>query len=150
MLKNSIKAVALTGVCILLLVACEENVDNSETENVNSIIESLPQITETITTEVQEEIPDTDVSQGDGGGNEFKNESKNESMDAEITEIRILVDEDEYFYDNAPVELEEIVNIIQEIKGDVTVFITDNDATYKTYNKLIEELEAMEIDYSVD
>lgn len=97
-------------------------------------------------TDVPEETQaptNSDASEGKGGGNEFDNSDEKNNVET----ISILVSESEYIYENKPIELETFISIIKGFEGDVIVEITDNDATHKAYDNLIDELVELEVAY---
>lgn len=79
-------------------------------------------------------------SQVDGGGNKYKNKNSQDN-----TTISILVSEDDYYYENASIEFEDIIKMVKEFEGNLTVEISDDEATHKAYSRLIEKLEKLEI-----
>lgn len=87
------------------------------------------------------EVPESIAPQGDGGGNEYMNEGEA----TEIKTISILVSENYYFYENAPIEFDEIVSMIEQTDVELVVEVTDNKATHKAYDKLLDMLEELAI-----
>jgi len=80
------------------------------------------------------------AEEGEGGGNKY------DSKDLEGRDIiSILVNEDEYFYKNKEIEYEDIIDMVKDSKDEVAVEISDKDATRKAYEKLVDELEELEI-----
>lgn len=128
---------------VLVFTGCKK--DNAENTQLDTIIEVSSNAEEQITDDVQAtETPnETTAPEGDGGGNEFINEGET----VEVMTIAILVSNDEYFFENAPITLEEIVSMLEGIEGGLVVEITDNNATYKAYDKLVDKLIDLEITY---
>ena len=148
------KLTASILICLLgtlLLVGCKKdskdefpNVVNmgmvtdeiqKESDDKNDDISTEGQQTEQIT---EEQKPSE--AEEDGGGNEFSSEKKEE-----VIKISVLVNKEEYFCDNTPMELEEIISKVKEVKGSLIVEVNDNNATLKAYNKLLDKLEELEI-----
>ena len=71
----------------------------------------------------------------------------NEGESVEIKTIAILVSKDEYFFENAPITLEEIESMLEGAEGELVVDITDNNATHKAYDKLVDKLTDLEITF---
>ena len=78
----------------------------------------------------------------DGGGNAY-----NSSDEEENYEFDILVDKDEYIYNNKPIDLDDLISAIDERKGEKIVFITGKEATLNAYNALINKLTEKEIPF---
>lgn len=78
----------------------------------------------------------------DGGGNEFNNPSE-----VSIAKVEVLVSEDTYYYMNAPLGLDELIDKSDQLKGEKIFFISDNNATHKAYQSLINKLIELEIEY---
>lgn len=141
MMRKLLIVAVIVTLSMFTLVGC--NKDKDDNTNVkadvvvdeDSIQEEVVQNTETT------ETTETTAPQGDGGGNEYVNEGET----VEVKTISILVSEDDYFYENAPIEFDEIIVMLEQTDGEVVVEITDNKATHKAYNKLIERLEELEI-----
>lgn len=58
-----------------------------------------------------------------------------------------MVSKDEYFFENAPITLEEIESMLEGAEGELVVDITDNNATHKAYDKLVDKLTDLEITF---
>ena len=59
----------------------------------------------------------------------------------------ITVAENDYFYDNNRMALEDIEKMLKESEGEKIVEIKEDKASIKAYNKLVELLEGLEVDY---
>ncbi|MBQ2980947.1 MAG: hypothetical protein IJD58_02355 [Lachnospiraceae bacterium] len=59
----------------------------------------------------------------------------------------ITVAENDYFYDNNRMALEDIEKMLKESKGEKIVEIKEDKASIKAYNKLVELLEGLKVDY---
>lgn len=92
---------------------------------------------EQITDEVVEENPEP-VQTEPGDNNE-------DSEEGTILEVSVV--KSEYFYQNKSIELSAFVEIVKGVDGKLVVEITDDNAALRAYNKLIDELEAMDVLY---
>ena len=85
---------------------------------------------------------------------------ENDTIDEEITAqndnaidanmgavIKVSVVGNEYFYENERISLEEFINKVGEIDGDVVVEVKDDNASLKAYNSIINELKGKNINY---
>lgn len=109
---------------------------------------SQPEATETKPQEAEqveeaEETAEETAEEGNGGGNAHVSETQEE----EGNYISILVSEDNYYYENEVVELDEIIAVLSVADEDVIVKITDNEATHRVYSELLEELDGLGITY---
>ena len=59
----------------------------------------------------------------------------------------MTVHEKEYIYENTTMSLDDLINKLMNIEGDIIVEIKDENATLKAYNKLIDALEDKKIEY---
>lgn len=131
-----IMTIASLGMTVLL--GCEKENEEGIDAKVNIVLdESMIRVEEVHNTE----IPECSAPQGDGGGNKYVNEG--EAVD--VKTISILVSENEYFCENAPIEFEEILILLEQMDEEVVVEVTDNKATYKAYDKLLDKLEELEV-----
>lgn len=139
--SDIIKNTQLRKVFILLLVVIMNLVVlsgcNKEKNIPDKTNETVIEDDENSKTQVADERT---KSQGDGGGNKYKNENSQDN-----TTISILVSEDDYFYENASIEFEDIIKMVKEFEGNLTVEISDDEATHKAYSRLIEKLEELEV-----
>lgn len=87
-----------------------------------------------VTEEPKEELPE------DAGGEENVKEEEEE-----VNRIAILVSGSEYFYENAPITLDETVSMIDSYSGELVVEVTDNNATYRAYHNLLGELDELRV-----
>lgn len=90
---------------------------------------------------VESDIADTNKAESD------EQENKNIPDDKDSNIIEVSVVEDEYFYENKRMEIDELLESINTIGKDVVVRVTDDNATLKAYNKLLEKLEEASIPY---
>lgn len=98
---------------------------------------------------------------GSGEGNGTSGNDSTEIMSTEIetkmqeeTEgdsqkdtICITVVENDYFYDNNRIEIDELLEILQSKKADFVVEINEDKASLKVYNKLLDALDELDIIY---
>ena len=59
----------------------------------------------------------------------------------------ITVSENDYFYDNNRMELDDIEKMLKETSGEKIVEIKEDKASIKAYNKLVDLLEELDVDY---
>ncbi len=86
---------------------------------------------------------------GDGDGDASEKE-KQEQVDKEYYEgaiFPVTVMENEYFYNNNRIALEEFLALLAEVEEEVVVEINDDNASLKAYNRLVDELKKQKISY---
>ena len=128
----------LVAMCFsLMLSSCgcsKENQDSVDTTAYDDSEEIIPEDT-------QDEESNQEGNT-DGGGNENNSETGKQKV-----EISILVDEDTYIYENAPVTLNYIINEVEALDEEVTVVITEHNATKNAFEELTDSLEENDINY---
>ena len=94
-------------------------------------------------TMLQEDLREIDEPSGDdeGGGNPNVNDSEI------VYEFEILVSEKEYYYQNAPIKLDDFISLIEKTDSKVIVYISDNNASRKIYKNLTDKLKEKEIQF---
>lgn len=113
--------------------------------------------------------PGGEGSDGDGSGvsktsmivDAEEKESSEETLETNTAEIETPVDkgdkaltiavsvvESSYFYQNKKITLDDFLAEMKEFDEDVIVEITDDNASLKAYNKLIDALEEIAITYT--
>lgn len=142
-MRKNMTVISIVMLSVLALTGCKK--DNTENTQLDTRVEVNADAEEQISDAVQmTETPvETTAPEGNGGGNEFTNEGET----VEVKTIAILVNKDEYFFENAPITLEEIVSMLEGVEGELVVEITDNNATYKAYDNLIDKLTDLEITF---
>ena len=142
-MRKIMTVISIVMLSTLVLVGCKK--DNAEETQSDTRTEVSANAEEKVSDVVQNtETPvETTALEGDGGGNEFVNEGET----VEVKTIAILVSKNEYFYENAPITLEEIVSMLEDVEGELVVEITDNNATHKAYDKLVDKLTDLEITF---
>lgn len=136
-------AILIVMICATVLIGCKKDGENdakidstTETEvDVEEQVSDVQQATETVN--------DTEAPKGDGGGNKFIHDGE----PVEVKTVDVLVSKNEYFYENTPITLEELVSMLEEVEDQLVVEIADNNATHKAYNKLIDKLTELEITF---
>lgn len=88
-----------------------------------------------VTEVVEEVIPTTEPSE----------ESSEKQDDEEILAINVVGND--YFYNNERITLEDIIVIVKDVEGKLVVEVKDDNASLKAYNNLLDELDAINIDY---
>ena len=141
MMRKLLIVAVIVSLSLFTLVGCNKDKDDNTNVKTDIVVDEDSIQAEMVQNTETTETAETTAPQGDGGGNEYVNEG--EAL--EVKTISILVSEDDYFYENAPIEFDEIVVMLEQTDGKVVVEITDNKATHKAYNKLIERLEELEI-----
>ncbi len=91
---------------------------------------------------------------GNGNGTGQETVAAGEDVSGSETEDKyngavyaITVAENDYFYDNNRMALEDIEKMLKESEGEKIVEIKEDKASIKAYNKLVELLEGLEVDY---
>ena len=115
-----------------------------EKETVNSNLKQTQAITESSN--------DRQVTAGVTEDNEIETQTIEsgimESTEEPVVVIEITISEDKYIYENHSIELDALVKEITTIEGKVIINITDENATQKAYQELINELDKIHIEYS--
>lgn len=75
-------------------------------------------------------------------------DGKTDSEKDTIIVIEVSVVKRDYFYENRRVELDDLMEIINAIEGIVVVEVTDDNAALKPYNKLLDSLNELDIQYT--
>lgn len=142
-MRKIIVVMAIVVLSTLALVGCkkekEEDVNSDTMIEVSASMEIQDDTVEN-STETSDEIT---APEGEGGGNEFLNDGET----VKVKTVAILVSKDEYFYENAPITLEEIASMLEDVEGELVVEITDNNATHKAYDKLVDKLTELEVTF---
>ena len=142
-MRKVIVVMALVVLSALTLVGCKKNKEeDGKTDTMTEVSDSMEKQDDTVVTSTEASV-ETTAPEGEGGGNEFVNEGES----VEIKTIAILVSKDEYFFENAPITLEEIESMLEGAEGELVVDITDNNATHKAYDKLVDKLTDLEITF---
>lgn len=91
---------------------------------------------------------------GNGNGTGQETVAAGEDVSGSETEDKyngavyaITVSENDYFYDNNRMALEDIEKMLKESEGEKIVEIKEDKASIKAYNKLVELLEGLKVDY---
>lgn len=125
----------LLSLSIFNLTACtdeDSEKDKNATTEKNSISSDINEISS---------ISESTAIEGEGGGNENKNNEETEK----IKTISITVSENKYFYDNKSIEFEYILDMLKESDKNTIIEVTENNATHKAYDKLIEKIKELEL-----
>lgn len=142
-MRKIIGVMAIVVLSTLALVGCkkekEEDVNSDTMTEVSASMEIQDDTVEN-STETSDGIT---APEGEGGGNEFLNDGET----VKVKTVAILVSKDEYFYENAPITLEEIASMLEDVEGELVVEITDNNATHKAYDKLVDKLTELEVTF---
>ena len=73
-------------------------------------------------------------------------QSENILNDRKIISISVV--DNDYSYENKRIALEELTRILAEIEPDFVVEITDDNASLKAYNRLLDALDSLSIPYT--
>lgn len=90
---------------------------------------------------------------GDGGNSdviEDNQDSQNadkEDEEENTTVLKVTVSGSDYYYDNEKISFDNLVSEIESKDGTIIVEITDEDAGRNAYQKLIDKLDELYIDY---
>ena len=142
-MRKIIVVMAIVALSALALVGCKkEKEEDVKSETVTEVSASMEIQDDTVenSTEISDE---TTAPEGEGGGNEFLNDGET----VKVKTVAILVSKDEYFYENAPITLEGIAFMLEDVEGELVVEITDNNATHKAYDKLVDKLTELEVTF---
>lgn len=142
-MRKIIVVMAIVALSALALVGCKkEKEEDVKSETMTEVSASMEIQDDTVenSTEISDE---TTAPEGEGGGNEFLNDGET----VKVKTVAILVSKDEYFYENAPITLEEITSMLEDVEGELVVEITDNNATHKAYDKLVDKLTELEVTF---
>lgn len=137
-MRKIIVVVLIVVLSTLAVVGCKKEED-VKSDTMTEVSASMEKQEETI-----EQSTETTTPEGEGGGNEFFNDGEG----VKAKKIAVLVSKDEYFYENSPITLEEIVSMLEGTESELVVEITDNNATHKAYDKLVDKLTELEISFT--
>lgn len=126
------------------VMGCGSKEDLSETSSISEqrIITQEQVDTSNDDGKSRESINQEDNTEDEGGGNSYDIDRK----DA-IYRFDVLVIENEYYYQNRQIIIDELIALIKEVSGEKIVVISDNNASKKAFNKLIERLKKEDIPY---
>ena len=157
--KKQIRTYAIVAMLFISVMnsggcGCGKDETPSETRTIPVVDDTKKvkdeEVTEVIETEKEQEeresikeINPSEDPRGDEGGNQHSNHSQ-----AEVLEINVIVSEEEYYYDNAPIPLEKLEKIIEEVNGDKIVVISNNNASQSAYKKLTDTLDKNRVPYT--
>ncbi len=154
------KQVKMLSIILVLLISvvnsggcgCGKDETPSETRTMPVVEErvKVDDVVETSEEEQKQEEPEStnetnpsEDPRGDEGGNQYSNDSQEK-----VFEINVLVSENEYYYDNAPITLEELEKVINEVEGEKIVMISNNNASQSAYKKLTDSLDKNGVPYA--
>ena len=138
-------AVILYISIIMMGCGCSKPEPNKQIIVKNDTENNTEQTQEQKESEVSEELVTESTEQeteAEGGGNPNKSNS-----DRIVVKYDVLVNGSEYFYNNEPVSLDDLMEIIEETENDKIVFVSENNASQNAYGNLIKKLEENEIPY---
>lgn len=140
MLKNKWRYVMAVSAALFLISGCASKTTDESSQDVNTTTKTVQTTDETMS---QEDLREIDEPSGDdeGGGNPNVNDSEI------VYEFEILVSEKEYYYQNAPIKLDDFISLIEKTDGKVIVYISDNNASRKIYKNLTDKLKEKEIQF---
>lgn len=104
-------------------------------------VKNLSNVTIVEETEHAEEIetePETST--------EATEKNKTEKKDKTILEVTVV--KKEYLYKNKRIELDDLIEVLTNMDGEVVVMITDDNASLRAYKKLTNKLDELSIPYS--
>ena len=138
--KKFIIKIVVAICCSMLFSSCGCSKENRDSSDTPSYVETEENTSENVPQETNQETEAEGNT--DGGGNE-----NNAATGKQKVEISILVDEDTYIYENAPVTLKDIINEVEGLDEEVTVVITEHNATKNAFEELTDAFEENEINY---
>lgn len=142
-MRKIIVVMTIVVLSALALVGCKkEKEEDVKSDTMTEVSASMEKQDDTVENSTETSI-ETTAPEGEGGGSEFLDDGET----AKLKTVTILVSKDEYFYENAPITLEEFVSMLEEVEGELVVEITDNNATHKAYDKLVDKLTELEVTF---
>ena len=138
-MKSKINSIICLNICLAMMCICVSSCGNMKDNIVIKKIESLSKMKDKETSKDETEQYVTT----DGGGDEGKNISTIKTYEIDIT-----VSGNDYLLGDECVTIEEIIGGIVGVDGEVSVTITDKEASYNAYKRLIKELDENQIEYS--
>lgn len=79
---------------------------------------------------------------------EKEENNEEDNRENEEKNIKISVVENEYFYENERISLEDFISTIEGLEGNINVEVKDDNASLNAYKKLIKGLEDLKITYT--
>lgn len=76
-----------------------------------------------------------------------QNSEKEDDKKENATVLKVTVSGSDYYYDNEKISFDDLIKEIESEEGDIIVEITDEDAGRNAYQKLIDKLDDLYIDY---
>ena len=76
-----------------------------------------------------------------------QNLEKEDDEKENTTVLKVTVSGSDYYYDNEKISFDNLIKEIESEEGDIIVEITDEDAGRNAYQKLIDKLDDLYIDY---
>ena len=61
--------------------------------------------------------------------------------------LNITVMGNDYIYDNERITMDELIKVFDEVEGSLVVEVVDDNSSLRAYNKLLDKLEELKIDY---
>ncbi len=148
--NNAVKVFEVSALA-MCLTACgcgrEEAAQTKDAQTTVAVAEPTEQAEqEKVPTEqsssAEENQQPTGHVEGEGGGNDSNNDGE-----AVVYKYDVLISEAEYYYDNAPISLDDLIDVVKEGEGEKLVIISDNNATQNAYEELTQRLTELEIPF---
>ncbi len=79
--------------------------------------------------------------------NETDATSEKSNNTSEIQYVKVTVSEDDYFYDNEKIKLDNLISKLKEKEGDYILEVIDDQATKNAYDDLLDALDSNNLEY---
>ena len=96
---------------------------------------------------VEVDESETDTEKEEVQTEQTENAKEQKKDEVERTIVAITVVENDYFYDNKRIALEDFIAVLQGMEENIVVEIKDDNASLRAYQALLDRLEEMELDY---
>lgn len=79
--------------------------------------------------------------------NETDATSEKSNNTSEIQYVKVTVSEDDYFYDNEKIKLDNLISKLKEKEGDYILEVIDDQATKNAYDDLLDAFDSNNLEY---
>lgn len=146
--KNGTKTVALTGGLIALITALFQGTGFGFGTGTGFGDGDKNSIAVMNQENVEVEDSETDVEKEEIQTEQKENvEEQNQNEEEQKTIVAITVVENDYFYNNERIALDDFIAVVQGMGENVVVEIKDDNASLRAYQSLLDKLEEVEFAY---
>lgn len=78
---------------------------------------------------------------------EVKEEQRSSNTESHTLMLKVSVINNEYFYDNNRISLDDFINKVKETETDKIVEVKDDNASLKAYNALLDKLKELKVSF---